>query len=87
MQLTAIGEETSVRTGKTTFYLVFDDGKLRVPVTQEALVEVIKTMPAMRINEEALHQVANGVPASALAAAVAADEVTDEDYDPLSDQM
>lgn len=64
--LTHVGEETSLATQETRFFLIFDHGKYRVPVTHE----VLKTF---------LQQLANGVPASAAPVAEAADdEVVDE---------
>jgi hypothetical protein len=82
MQLMAIGEETNLITGTMTFYLVFDDGKVRVPVSEEALRSILQTLKSPSPNGATPKAVPNGE-----AALTAPDEVVDEEYDPMSDQI
>ena len=77
MQLTDIGEETNIRTGQTTFYLVLDGGggnKLRVPVPKETVLEIFRSLAVVPVN-------------TAVGPSHAEDEVVDNSYDPLADQM
>ena len=67
--LTHISEETSLLTQETCFFLIFDNGKYRVPVSQEVLRTFLK-----QLTDES--QV-NGA-ATPPSAEVADDEVVDE---------
>jgi len=56
MVLTGIGSEQDFKTGESKFLLVFNDGELRVPVTETAAEIIIKTMFSNQSNTPSVNQ-------------------------------
>lgn len=44
MTLTGLGSEQNFSTGGTSYFLVFNDGELRVPISEDAAEAVVKEM-------------------------------------------
>lgn len=52
MVLTALGSENNFATGGTSYFLVFNDGDLRVPISEDAAEAVIAKMYSQQIETE-----------------------------------
>jgi hypothetical protein len=53
MMLTALGSENNFATGGTSFYLVFNGGELRVPVSEDAAEVVIAKIYSQQVETPA----------------------------------